>query len=272
MAEFIMRGRVRAVLITLVGIPLISPAALALVSLRRGSGDGLMVLAWALLPVVVMGFTGHMSPLMIGLTASPLVAVCAGALVLRSSRSWSAALLALAAAGAGGILLTDHFSGGLLQTLLEAAEQAGGQVEQMQQVFSSEPLATGYLTWFSVMYAGLALALARHWQALLYNPGGFREEFHQLRMPLPLAGVGMLVWVYCLVNPDYVFWGGVVAFPLVVAGIALVHWLVASRNWGRGPLVAMYVALVIATLPLAGFLCGLALIDSWIDIRRRAAK
>jgi len=272
LAEFIMRGRVRAVLTTMVGIPLISPAALALVSLRRGSSEGLMVLAWAMLPVVVMGFSGHMSPLMTGLTVSPLAAVCAGALALRGSRSWSVALMVLAAVGAAGILLTDHFSGGLLQSLLQAAEEAGGQAEQLQRVFASEPLATGYLAWFSVMYAALALVLARYWQALLYNPGGFREEFHQLRVPLPVAAVGMLVWVYCLVNPDFVFWGGVVAFPLVVAGIALVHWLVASRNWGRGPLVAMYVALVIATLPLAGFLCGLALIDSWIDIRGRAAK
>jgi hypothetical protein len=30
--------------------------------------------------------------------------------------------------------------------------------------------------------------------------------------------------------------------------------------------------LVIAALPLAGFLCGLALIDSWIDIRKRSAQ
>jgi hypothetical protein len=59
---------------------------------------------------------------------------------------------------------------------------------------------------------------------------------------------------------------------MVVAGIALIHWMVASRGWGRGPLVALYIALLIAALPLAGFLCGLALIDSWIDIRARATN
>lgn len=273
LAEFIMRGRVRAVLITMVGIPLISPAALGLVSLRRGSSDGLMVLAWALLPVVAAAMAGVMSPLMTGLGASHFAAVFGGALVLRSSRSWAAALVAVTATAAIGMLLTAHFSGGLLNSLLEAAEASGGdQAEQLRQIFGSEPLATGYLSWVSAITATLALVLARYWQALLYNPGGFRGEFHQLRMPLPLAAIGMLVWVYCLVSSDYVFWGALVAFPVVVAGIALIHWLVASRGWGRAPLVALYVTLVIAALPLAGFLCGLALIDSWIDIRGRTAK
>ncbi|WP_308364122.1 MULTISPECIES: hypothetical protein [unclassified Microbulbifer] len=274
LAEFIMRGRVRAVLITMVGIPLISPAALALVSLRRGGSDGLMVLAWALLPVIAAGLSGYMmSPLMIGLTASHLAAVFCGAMLLRGTRSWGAALVGATAVAAAGILLTAHFSGGLLQSLLEAAETSGGgQAEQLRQVFDSEMLLTGYVAWFSAMYATLALVLGRWWQALLYNPGGFRQEFHQLRMPLPLAAAGMLLWVFGLVSEGLVFWGAVVAFPMVVAGIGLIHWLVARRGWGRGPLVALYVMLVIAALPLAGFLCGLALIDSWIDIRGRAAK
>nr|WP_284500420.1 hypothetical protein [Microbulbifer sp. GX H0434] len=268
-----MRGRVRAVLITVVGIPLISPAALGLVSLRRGANDGLMVLAWAILPVVAAGLSGYMSPLMAGLAGSHFAAVFCGALALRGSRSWAAALVTVTAVAAAGILLTAHFSGGLLNSLLEVAEASGGdQAEQLRKIFASESLATGYLSWVSAITASLALVLARYWQALLYNPGGFRQEFHQLRMPLPLAAVAMLVWVYCLVSTDYVFWGAVVAFPVVVGGIALIHWLVGSRNWGLAPLVALYVTLVIAALPMAGFLCGLALIDSWIDIRGRTAK
>ncbi|KUJ82851.1 hypothetical protein AWR36_009830 [Microbulbifer flavimaris] len=273
LAEFIMRGRVRAVLITMVGIPLISPAALALVSLRRGSSEGLMVLAWALLPVIAAGMSGYMSPLMTGLAVSHLAAVFCGAVALRSSRSWTQALVITTAVAAIGIVLTAHFSGGLLQSLLVAAEESGGaQAEQLQQVFASEPMATGYLSWVSAITATLALVVGRWWQAMLYNPGGFRQEFHQLRMPLPLAAVGMLVWVYCLLTQDFAFWGAVFAFPMVVAGSALIHWMVAIRGWGRGPLVALYIALLIAALPLAGFLCGLALIDSWIDIRARATN
>ncbi|WP_444902331.1 hypothetical protein ACJJIG_06910 [Microbulbifer sp. SSSA007] len=276
-AEFIMRGRVRAVILTMVGIPVISPAILALVSLRRGGSDGLMVLAWALLSVVVAGMSGHVPPLVTGVSASSFAAVFCGATVLRSSRSWVAALLALTAISAVGILLTSYFSGGLLQGFLQVLETAAEQpntvpLDELKKVFPGDLQFAGYWSWVLVISATLALVLGRYWQALLYNPGGFRQEFHQLRLPLWLAAVSMLLWVLCLVTPGYAFWGAVIAFPLEVAGIALIHWLVASRNWGIAPLVAMYVMLVIGGLPLAGFLCGLALVDSWIDIRGRSSK
>ncbi|WP_444920800.1 hypothetical protein ACJJID_18970 [Microbulbifer sp. CnH-101-G] len=276
-AEFIMRGRVRAVILTMVGIPLISPAILALVSLRRGSSEGLMVLAWALLPIVVMGMSGNVPPLVTGISAGHFAAVFCGAMALRSSRSWVVALFTVTAASAVGILLTSVFGGGLLQGFMQALERAAEQpntvpMEELKQVFSGELQITGYLSLISAMSATLALVLGRYWQALLYNPGGFRQEFHQLRMPVWLAALSMLLWVVSLVTPGYAFWGAVIAFPMVVAGIALIHWLVASRGWGIGPLVAMYVMLVIGGLPLAGFLCGLALVDSWIDIRGRSAK
>ncbi|WHI44503.1 hypothetical protein [Microbulbifer sp. VAAF005] len=276
-AEFIMRGRVRAVILTMLGIPLISPAILALVSLRRGGSDGLMVLAWALLPIVVMGMSGHVPPLVTGISAGHFVAVFCGAMALRSSRSWATGLVAVTAVSAAGILLTSLFSGGLMQGFLQAVENAAEQpntvpMDELKQIFSGELQITGYLSLISAISATLALVLGRYWQALLYNPGGFRQEFHQLRLPLWLSATSMLLWVVSLVTPGYAFWGAVIAFPMVVAGIALVHWLVASRGWGVGPLVAMYIMLVIGGLPLAGFLCGLALVDSWIDIRGRSSK
>lgn len=275
-AEFAMRSRVRAVILTLVGIPLISPAVLALVGLRRGSGDGLFVLAWALLPVVAAAGAGYMSPLMAGMAITHFVGVLAGALVLRATRAWSWALVALTVATSVGILVSSQVTGGVLDNLIQAVNEAAGgastpEAQQLSKAFASEAQATGYLTWVSVISATLALVLGRWWQALLYNPGGFREEMHALRMPLPVAAAGMLLWIYCLVSEHFVFWGAVAAFPIMVAGICLIHWLVARKGWGRGPLIAMYVMLVIAALPLAGFLCGLALIDSWIDIRARSS-
>ncbi len=276
-AEFAMRSRVRAVILTMVGIPLISPAVLALVGLRRGSGDGLFVLAWALLPLVAAAGAGYMTPLMAGLAITHFVGVLAGALALRATRSWSWALVALTAASALGILVTSQVAGGVVESLSQAIiEAAGGaqnsEAQQLSKAFASESQATGYLSWVSVISAALALILGRWWQAMLYNPGGLREELHALRMPVPVAGAGMLLWIYCLVNEHLVFWGAVAAFPMMVAGICLIHWLVARKGWGRGPLIAMYITLVIAALPLAGFLCGLALIDSWIDIRARSGN
>ncbi|WP_444929385.1 hypothetical protein ACJJIF_16325 [Microbulbifer sp. SSSA002] len=276
-AEFIMRGRVRTVILTMLGLPLISPAILALVSLRRGSSNGLMVLAWALLPAVVTYMTGHVPLQVAGLTISGFVVVFCAAIALRSTQSWAAALMTATAASVVGVLLTSNLSGGLVQGLEQSLEATGvswspGAREALEQNPLAEVQFTGNLSWLLAMFAVLALVLGRYWQALLYNPGGFRQEFHQLRLPRWLALVGMLLWLLCLATPGYAHWGLVAALPLQVAGIALVHWQVADRNWGIGPLVAMYVMLVVAAMPLVGFLCGLALVDSWIDIRGRSSK
>ncbi|WP_444959167.1 hypothetical protein [Microbulbifer sp. ZKSA002] len=276
-AEFIMRGRVRAVILTMLGIPLISPAILALVSLRRGSSDGLMVLAWALLPVIVAYMTGHASLMMAGLTICAFVAAFCGAIALRGTQSWVTTLMTVTFASVVGVLLTSNFSGGLLQGLEQTLEAAGVPLgPDAQEQLKQEPLAelqiAGNLSWVLALFTTLSLVLGRYWQALLYNPGGFRQEFHQLRLPRWLAVVGMLLWLLCLITPGYALWGLVITLPLQVAAIALIHWQVANRNWGLGPLVAMYVMLVIAAIPLAGFLCGLALVDSWIDIRGRSSK
>ncbi|MCH9692775.1 MAG: hypothetical protein K0U59_12070 [Gammaproteobacteria bacterium] len=270
--EYVMRGRVCAVILMLLGIPLLSPAILGLIGLRRGPIEGLLLLAWALLPLVVASVAGYISPLMLGLAVTHLSAVWFGALVLRQSGAWSKTLIALTTVAAIGILLTSHFSGGVMSSLLEVATTSGGPTTQLQQVFGSEHQVTGYLTLISAITATLALLLGRWWQSLLYNPGGLRPELHQLQVPLPVAIIGMLLWVYGLTSGHYVFWGAVAAFPSIVAGIALIHWLIAKRNWGKGPLIALYVMLVIVALPAAGFLCALALTDSWIDIRARSGN
>ncbi|MBB5211375.1 hypothetical protein [Microbulbifer hydrolyticus] len=268
-----MRSRMNAVLLTLVGIPLGCPAALALVGLRRGSGDGLFVLALALMPVVAAASVGYLSPLVSGLLITQLVALLIGALVLRATRSWNLALVALMIGVTVGTVISSRVSGGILESLLDTFERVFGiDPEQMREQSFGEMQAIGYQTWGLLVSSTLMLLLARWWQALLYNPGGLRDEMYPLRTPFLLAGAGMLVWVYCLVNEHLMFWGMIAAFPMVVAGICLIHWLVAQRGWGRGPLIAMYVMLVIATPAIVGFLCGLALIDSWIDIRARSSN
>lgn len=56
LAEFIMRGRPQACLVALVGVivPLIGPASVGLVTLRKGSFEGALVALWATLPFFVL--------------------------------------------------------------------------------------------------------------------------------------------------------------------------------------------------------------------------
>ena len=90
LAAFIMRGRVQASLVALLGnlVPLVSPATVALVTLRRGAADGLLVLMWAALPLVVAVFMIEASDMVIMTSLVGLVAVDIYSEVLRGSLSW----------------------------------------------------------------------------------------------------------------------------------------------------------------------------------------
>ena len=116
--------------------------------------------------------------------------------------------------------------------------------------------------------AVLLLMMARWMQALLFNPGGFRLEFHSLRIErhvalgliavLLLAGSGAIV-------PEA--WTLYFLMPLVFAGIALIHAVVAIRKLPVMLLATFYILLM---LPAAVQLVVLlALLDSWFDFRSR---
>jgi hypothetical protein len=129
---------------------------------------------------------------------------------------------------------------------------------------------SGWLGFWAAMSGFISVALARYWQAALYNPGGFRQEFQQLRLPpviaLGLVAIGLAV---ALLGPQYRVWLALLGLPFVVAGLALVHGMAALKEWGRGPLVAMYLAWFFLLGIVTATLFLLALADSWIDFRGR---
>ena len=151
--------------------------------------------------------------------------------------------------------------------------QAAG-AEQAEALAQVAGIMTGFVgAAFTLSVLG-SLLLARWWQALLYNPGGFREEFHELRLGRNLGGVSvvLLAVTAALDGPaealarDMLF----VAIVLhLLQGLAVVHALVRRTGSGIGWLAATYVLLLVAmpqtavTLALAGFA------DSWADFRAR---
>jgi predicted lysophospholipase L1 biosynthesis ABC-type transport system permease subunit len=113
------------------------------------------------------------------------------------------------------------------------------------------------------------MLISRWWQALLYNPGGFRQEFHAMRLDpklsLALAGAAAM----CLgLGGSYQFWSALAGMPLLFAGLGLAHWMIARFRLGTPVVVLLYIA-----IPLIAFsamiLMILALIDSLLDIRNK---
>jgi hypothetical protein len=63
--------------------------------------------------------------------------------------------------------------------------------------------------------------------------------------------------------------GWVAGLPLLVAGIALVHGVVGRKSASNLWLVAFYALLVVQGFAISLLLMLLAIVDSWLDIRRR---
>lgn len=277
LAEFIMAGRLKAALVALLGnfLPLVSPAAVALVVLRQGFTEGCLVLLWALLPLAVLVSTGNMNGAMVWASIFSVLVVLIGASVLTQTRAWTSALK---------VMLGVSVVSGLAMKLLLVAEVSAlretlndmlRQLQQQNSALVFEPSAlfiAGLLAWVIALTAVAALLLARWWQSLLYNPGGFRTEFHALRFDKLSASVLFVALMGCyLLGQEYVTWGNLLGLPLLLSGIALVHHSIAFAQLGTPWLVVFYMGLVFLLGPLSSVLIGLGFLDSVMDFRSRLA-
>ncbi|MCV6605318.1 MAG: hypothetical protein OIF34_08425, partial [Porticoccaceae bacterium] len=109
----------------------------------------------------------------------------------------------------------------------------------------------------------------RYGQAALYNPGGLKKELHRLRFSL-VQGVTLvgLILVSTLMGEQWQLWVHVLALPLLIAGIALVHWWIGKRKLGVQTLVLFYVGLIVVMPLFVPMLVVIAFTDSIVDLRR----
>jgi len=108
--------------------------------------------------------------------------------------------------------------------------------------------------------------IGRWWQALLYNPGGFRQEFHNLRFDPRIMVIMLgLILAGLLDIPPLDGWLPLFYIAPMFAGLAVAHYTVAVKKLGTPWLVLCYITLVM--MAPAIFLLGLA--DSVLDLRKR---
>ena len=271
LADFIMRGRVQATLVVVISavLPLLfwlSAAAGSLVLLRRGFKDASTVIAFGLLPAVAIWAFGDPSTLLVLLGTLGLAAL------LRAGHSWSRVLMFSVVLGLVYSLILDTVLRETFEVLAKALVQALPQIEG-KPVIPGELIGPVLVASTAVMlqlFSVLALMLARYWQAALYNPGGFGREFRALKLPR----VTMLTLVAVMVlgpfiGPQFIVLASASSLVLVLAGIALMHGLVAQGRLAGFWLVGMYVTLPLIMQLIYPLLVVLAIVDSLIDFRGR---
>jgi hypothetical protein len=276
LAEYAMSGRFQAATVAVLfgmipGLSIVSGAVVALVTLRRGLQEGLVIALWAALPAGLQWMLGD-----VGSVFMLLGALAAGQL-LRRTESWQQVCVLITVLGllsqaslvfqqAYVIQMQEVFTAlmanGVSLQVIEGGEVVNASPEQLADVVLRFYGAQQMLVLISCML------LARYWQALLYNPGGFQQEFHNLRFDWRL----MLVWLAVILGgvagiPPLSDWLLIFCMVPILNALAVVHKVVAVRKMGTTWLILAYLLLFIAApaFVLLGF------VDSVIDIRRRVS-
>lgn len=277
LARWAMRGPLQCIAIALLTgiVPWFfwfSAAISALVTLRRGLAPAAPVVIAAAVPAGWWWVQGDPVPL------ATVLLVTLMATLLRARVRWGEALIGASLTAAlmvqSGIFLPPGGAGPLLESIRKNVPELDARLNDFAaQGVPTEQLAglvIGGITGLVVLLAATGcLALARSWQSGLYNPGGFRSEFHAFRLSLPeiliLAACGIIGVLLNVPAVLLLIW-----IPLLVAGIALVHGYIGLKGMSGLWLVGVYF-MMLTTWPTILILLLLALVDVFADFRARLA-
>jgi len=297
LAEFIVSGRWQAVLIiTACGamtfmlppfstmLNYLAASAVALVTLHIGVLQGLQVLLIAAAVTVLfyqlLGLPAAVGAIMVLLFWVPCWVL---AIQLGRSRRLEQALRSAVLFGLLLLLAIYGLYGDpvpwwieRLQTLQGVLDDAGLAVTSLsdaQLLHQVAALMTGLVLASLIIWVLGSLMLARWWQSQLVHPGGFRDEFCNLR----LGNTSGLLTLTAMIATRLVPGSGgeliaqiamLMLVPYLLIGLAVVHTLVRLAGKSNAWLVLVYVLLALVpqtTLLLAGG----GLLDTWVDFRRR---
>ncbi len=293
-AQFIMRGRLQAMLVAVTAALLslflpplnyLSGAVVALVTLRRGGLDGLTIVIGAGLVMALFAAVSPISPMNAGVFAAVVwLPVWLLALVLRQVVSLPVTLMVAALIGLASVLLTYVLVGnpadvwrttlGNVLREIPLPQQSDTPAMMTTVIAQVAPHMTGMLAAAIILSVLLSVLLARWWQSLLYNPGGFRREFHGLRLSRNFALLCTGVLAASLLSSGKLQeLAANMMIVLVVVyllhGLALVHGLVAAKGMRTAWLAGIYVLSLFILPQLALLLATAAFVDSWLDFRGR---
>lgn len=264
-------------------IAVLGSAAVALVILRSGISSASKYVLPLLIVSSLWAVKGNIVPL------STIIACVAMAQILRLSRSWNVmlcvapfitALWAMILITAGSeyvsqlLLVAEQALESFKSQLLASASEAGTQASSEQLIAQIPTLDANYLVaniaLVQQMLSLISIFIARSWQSKLYNPGGLQQEIHQLRLTKVNILVLLLALIACSNIEGYQHWAWLFLMPFIVAGIALVHGIIAIKQFGTQWLIGFYV-LLISFAPTIPLLMLLVMVDNAVDLRRRLA-
>lgn len=314
LAAYIMSGRIQAMGVAMgftvasMVVPTIfayfSAATIALVALRHGLKEALLPFIASLVVLSAILWSLDQIVLELRVVYFVLTAVFFGQLLvlaetIRVFRSLSLTMIiavAMAALSILGFHITVGDTGQWWMSVIQGLDTGAVQQQDVvkKEQFYAEmeqfaPYVTGFVAAAFVMQSLLCLFLARWWQALLYNPGGFGKEFCELQLGRKFAFAIALVVIPALLGMGQL---SVIATDIAVAvtvlyllqGLSVVHVLFQVKKLPAGILYGIYGFVVIFMSPslflaapaivqyiviLALFLMVQGYLETWVNMRGR---
>ncbi|MDH5435877.1 MAG: YybS family protein [Gammaproteobacteria bacterium] len=303
-ARFVMRGRLQAIVLiamtAFVGlffspISYLAGASVALVVLRLGVKEALIVVAGSAVGVALLGMLGSGDPaygLMHMLMLS--VPVMMIAQLLRQTTSLVLTFQVVALLGIVIVLSMQlfgqhwmeewrvEFEKVIKQTLEAANQQSGNGIKPADLKSVMELLGEKVSGIFGAVFVFsqlVMLTIARNWQARLYNPGGFTQEFHGLTLGKPVALVSLAVVLAGMMQGSagelFSNMLGIIFVLYLVQFLAIAHVVIARVTKGKQWLVALYALVVIGLFvfpPLLMIMVLVGFADTWVNFRSHITK
>ncbi len=282
-----MRGRLQAILVAstlammsllLAPLSLVSSAAVALVTLRRGASEGLLVLVCSSVAAGILAALTQISYQFIVVYVLFLwLPIWLIAIVLREGRHISLAVEIAVLIGIVGIVayyLYNVDPASMWKQVMPKMVPPNVPTEKIQQTIDVlAPYMTGIAAAGAVFGMCLGLFLGRWWQSVLYNPGGFKQEFLGLRVEPRLAMICLAIIGIAMVSSgavSQIAWNTSILLLVLYTfiGTAVLHTVFANTKISQFAVPMFYITLFVipyTLLPVA--LVGFS--DTWLDIRKK---
>jgi hypothetical protein len=126
-----------------------------------------------------------------------------------------------------------------------------------------------------LMNAILQLIVARWWQSAVFSPGMLRRELHNIRLSSMAGVLFMLSVVFVsLGNTVVIYMMPILCMLFAGAGLSVIHYffgmMVSPMRWFW--ITFIYVSLLVFGVISVALLSIVALLDIWLDLRRKLRK
>jgi hypothetical protein len=285
-----MRGRTQAMLVAsslallslmMPPVSVVSSATVALVTLRQGAYEGLYVLGCSSFAAALLGFlvlgNFQFALLYVMVLWLPVWLI---SIILREGQHLSlaieiAVLLGILSVMGFYLYATDPVA--LWKAVLSQMIPVDVPVADIQRTIDIlVHYMTGIIAAGSVFGLLFGLFLGRWWQANLYNPGGFRQEFLSLSTKPRLSLATILVVLVAVLSPgeiSEIAWNVcILLFVLfTVIGVAIIHYVFSMMKLGRYMVPMFYITLFL--IPHAMLIVGMiGLSDPWLNLRKKTNR